>query len=192
VLQQLQQVLVQHGEGGCHAMGGGGAARGGASGQGGKECVAKGVGGDGGKSSCSRTCPAMVGHIVKFKTAVADLLQHEKDLEKWYGKRSEALLEEVAQRLAGELNSLSGSTHALSLALSLSLSLALSLSRSFSLALWLSLYLSRARSLSRALSPLSLLSLSFARTHSFSRPSHSHTLGCNRLLPICTRACVGL
>jgi hypothetical protein len=107
----------------------------------------------------------MVGHIVKFKTAVADLLQQEKDLEKWYGKRSEALLEEVAQRLAGELNSLSGTT----------LSRSFSLSRSLALARCLSLARARARSLSRALSRLYPSSLSISHAHTLSLATLSHT-----------------
>ena len=61
-----------------------------------------GAGGSG-RSARSGGC-AKVADIVAYKTAVADLLVLEKRLTQWYGKRSEALLEEVAQRLVKEFD----------------------------------------------------------------------------------------
>ena len=62
-------------------------------------------GGAGGSGRSARSGGfAKVADIVAYKTAVADLLVLEKRLTQWYGKRSEALLEEVAQRLVKEFD----------------------------------------------------------------------------------------
>ena len=39
-----------------------------------------------------------------YKSAIADLLVLEKDLLQWYGRRSDALLEEVGKRLVDKFS----------------------------------------------------------------------------------------
>ena len=46
--------------------------------------------------------------IREYKSAIADLLVLEKDLLQWYGRRSDALLEEVGKRLVDKFSSEAG------------------------------------------------------------------------------------
>jgi hypothetical protein len=51
---------------------------------------------------------SVVTNIVNYKSCVADLLELEKRLVKWYPKQCEALLEEVEQRLGVAFDTASG------------------------------------------------------------------------------------
>jgi len=66
------------------------------------------VGGAGGGGGKGGGMEAVATKIVYFKSCVADLLELEKRLVKWYPKQCEALLEEVAQRLCAALDTASG------------------------------------------------------------------------------------
>mmetsp|Transcript_95334 Transcript_95334/g.153745 ORF Transcript_95334/g.153745 Transcript_95334/m.153745 type:complete len:462 (+) Transcript_95334:186-1571(+) len=64
-------------------------------------------GGLGGKGGRGKGASTVVTCIVRYKSALAELLGLEKNLVQWYSRRSEALLEEVAARLAAAFNSAS-------------------------------------------------------------------------------------
>lgn len=61
-----------------------------------------------GKAQRGRGKGGVVTNIVNYKSCIADLLELEKRLVKWYPRHSEALLEEVAQRLNVAFDTASG------------------------------------------------------------------------------------
>jgi hypothetical protein len=65
-------------------------------------------GGAGGGRGKGGATASVVTKIVNYKSCVADLLELEKRLVKWYPKQCEALLEEVAQRLSVAFDTASG------------------------------------------------------------------------------------